>query len=95
MEGEEAMLKLKNPLALTGVAQLVGHCPTNQKVASLILGQGTSLGGGPGPWLGVWGVCKRQLMDVSLAHQCFIPSLALSLKIKSLKNKNNISSCFL
>ena len=30
---------------LTGMAQLVGHCATKQKVASTISSQGTCLGG--------------------------------------------------
>ena len=34
-----------------GVAQGVGHHPTNQKVTSLIPGQGTCLGCEPVPWL--------------------------------------------
>ena len=36
-------------MALTGVAQLVGHCPAEQIVTNLIPGQGTCLGGGLGP----------------------------------------------
>ena len=51
--------------------------------------RGTGLGFEPHPQLGV---CERKPIDVSLAHQCFSPSLCpslpLSLKIKSLKNKN-------
>ena len=38
--------------ALAGVGQWVGPCPTKQKVAGLIPGQGTCLGCGPGPHLG-------------------------------------------
>ena len=38
--------------ALTAVAQLVGHCPENRKVTSLIPSQGTCLGCGFGPQLG-------------------------------------------
>ena len=34
--------------ALTGVAQWVGHRPTNQKVTSSIPGQGACLGSWPG-----------------------------------------------
>ena len=48
---------------LTGVAQWVGHHPTNQKVTSLIPTEDTCLGCGPGPQLGA---CERQLIDVSL-----------------------------
>ena len=38
--------------ALTGVAQLVGHHPTKQKVAGFIPSQGTCLDCGFGPQLG-------------------------------------------
>ena len=61
---------------LAGVAQLVGHCSANQKVADLIPGQGICLGCGFGPLLGM---CKRQLIHVSLSHPCFSPSLSPSL----------------
>ena len=75
--------------ALAGVAQLVGHCSANQKVADLIPGQGICLGCGFGPLLGM---CKRQLIHVSLSHQCFSPSLFLSLPLseKILKSNNKI-----
>ena len=50
--------------ALAGVAQWIECWPANQRVAGLIPCQGTCLGCGPGPQLGV---CKRQLhIDVSL-----------------------------
>ena len=62
---------------MTSVAQWVGHLPGNLKVTSSIPGQGTRLGFGPGPHLGV---CKRQLIDVSL---CLSPSLLKINKIKS------------
>ena len=39
--------------ALTGVAQLVGPCPTQQKVGGSIPDQGTYLGCGVGPWSGL------------------------------------------
>ena len=72
-------------LALTGVAQWVGHCPANQKVASSITSQGTCLSSRPGPWLEA---CKRQPINVSLAHIYFSPSLSpsfpLSLKINKI-----------
>ena len=55
------------------VAQSVEHCPVHQKFVDLIPTQGTYLGGGFKPWLGVYG---RQLIDVSLSHQCL--SLSLS-----------------
>ena len=41
------------------------HCPENRKVTYLIPSQGTCLDCGPGRGLGV---CKRQLIEVSLAH---------------------------
>ena len=69
------------PPALAGVAQWIEHWPVNQRVMGSIPGQGTYLGYGLGPWLGV---CERQLMDVSLTHWCFSPlspSLPLSLKV--------------
>ena len=56
-------------VALTGVAHWVGHHPANQKDAYLIPSQGTCLGCGPAPQLGV---CERQLISVSLAHLCFL-----------------------
>ena len=58
--------------ALTGVAQWVERHPTNRKVAGAVPNEGTRLGCGPGPHLGV---CRKQLMDVSLAQQCLSPSL--------------------
>ena len=62
-------------MALAGVAQLVGHHPTNQKVESSILGQGTCLGCRFSPRL-----CKRQPIDVShtdVSVPLFSPSLSL------------------
>ena len=50
---------------LAGVAQWIECWPVNQKVASLTPSQGTCLGCGPGPQLGVY---NRQLINVSLAH---------------------------
>ena len=52
-------------MALAGVAQWIECQPANQKVTGLILSQGTCLGCGPGPQLGV---CEKQLSDVSLTH---------------------------
>ena len=52
-------------LALAGVAQWIEHWPVNQRVAGLIPSQGTCLGCGPGPHLGV---CERQPIGVSLTH---------------------------
>ena len=65
--------------ALT-VAQWVGHCPANRKIAGSVSSQGTSLGCRFNPQLGA---CERQLNDVSLAHQCFSPSLTPSLSPSS------------
>ena len=50
-----------------------------QKFTSLIPCQGTCLGCGPGSWLGV---CERQPINISLAHQCFSLSLSLTLSLK-------------
>ena len=66
-------------LTLTSVAQLVGHCPTKQKVTWSIPGQGTRLGCGLSPQLG-----SAPPINVSLSHRCFSPlsaSLPPSLKI--------------
>ena len=52
-------------MALTGVVQWVEHHPANRKAAGSISSQGTSLGCGPGPWLGT---CKRQPINVSVSH---------------------------
>ena len=70
--------------ALTGVAQRVGCRPANRQVAGLIPGQGTCVGGGPGPLLGM---CERRLMHVSLVHPCFSPSLSPSLPLSLKINK--------
>ena len=55
------------------MAQWTECQPVNQKVTSSIPSQSTCLGCGPGPQLGVW---ERQLIDVSLVHRCFSPSLS-------------------
>ena len=66
--------------ALTSVVQLVGHHPTERKVASSIASQGTRLGCGPVPsWR-----CAEATDQCSLTHKCFSPSfflLSLSPKI--------------
>ena len=67
--------------ALTGVAQLVGHRPTKQKVTGSIPAQGTCLGVGLVPSQGTY---ERQPTVVSLSHLCFSPSLPLSLKINKI-----------
>ena len=55
----------KGKEALAGVAQWTEHQPEKQRVACLIPSQGTYLGGGPGPQLGV---CERQPhIDVSVS----------------------------
>ena len=62
----------KGNVALAGVAQWTGCQPADQKATGLIPSQGTRLGCKPGPWLGVW---ERQLIDLSLSHWSFPPSL--------------------
>ena len=52
-------------IALATVAQLVEHHCMNQKVTSLIPGQGTGLGGSLDPSRGT---CKRQPIEVFLTH---------------------------
>ena len=71
---------------LAGVAQWIECQPANQKVSGSIPGQGTSLGCGLGPLLGA---CKRQLINVSLAHQCFF-SLSFFLPSPLTKKKSNL-----
>ena len=51
--------------ALASVAQWIGHCSANQKVAGLIPGQGTCLGFRHVP---CWGAYERQPIGVSLSH---------------------------
>ena len=69
----------ENGKALPGVAQWAGHHLANRKVTESIPGQGTCLGCGPGPWLGV---CERQLINVShtlmLLFLPFLPPFPLS-----------------
>ena len=65
----ESLLKTEDS-ALAGVAQWIECQPVNQKVACL--------GCRPGPQLGEF---ERQLIDVSLRHQCFSPSLCPSLHL--------------
>ena len=67
---------IKRSLALAGVAQWIECQPENQRVTSSIPSQGTCLGCGPDPQLGV---CERQPhIDVSLPLTLSLP---LSLKI--------------
>ena len=60
-------------ITLTGVAQLIGHCLTNCKVASSIPSQGTCLCCRPGFQLSMY---EKQLMDVPLP--LFRPPFPLS-----------------
>ena len=48
---------IKHRIALTGVAQQIGHHPTDQKFTSLIPSQGTCLSSRPGPLMAAY---KRQ-----------------------------------
>ena len=59
------------------MAQWIECQPANQRVAGSIPSQGTCPGCGSGPRLGE---CERQLVEVSLTHQCFSPSLTISPK---------------
>ena len=74
------MNKIKRQLtALTGMAQWVRHHLINQKVTGLIPSQGACLGCmGQVPG---WGMCERQLIDISFPLS---PSLPLSLKINKI-----------
>ena len=62
--------KRKEKKALAGVAQWIEGWPANQRTAGSIPSQGTCLGCGPGPPMGV---CARQPIDVSLTHGYFSP----------------------
>ena len=64
---------VKEAGAWGGVSQWIEHQPVSGKVAGLIPSQSTCPGCRPGPRLGV---CKRQLIDVSLAHCYFSASLS-------------------
>ena len=50
--GQPVVCQKQMSAALTGGVQGAGRPPANQRVAGSILGQGTGLGCGPGPWLG-------------------------------------------
>ena len=71
-------------VALASVAQWVVHHSKNLKVTGWIPSQDTCLGCRPGPWLEV---CERQPINISLSHQCFSPSLSLSLSLPLKINK--------
>ena len=64
--------------SVASVAQLVGHHPANWKVTGSIPSQGTCRGVGSIPGQGA---CKRQLINVSLFHWWFSPSLSPSLPL--------------
>ena len=66
------------------MAQWIECQPAKWKAAGSIPHQGTCLGCGPGPRLGV---CERQPIDVSLSHSCFSPSLSPSLPLSLKINK--------
>ena len=55
---------MKNIRVLAGVAQWIEHGPANQKVTGSTASQGTGLGCGPGPRLGVHE--RQPHTDVSL-----------------------------
>lgn len=77
---------MSQKVALTGVAQLAGRCPTQRRAAGSVPGQGMCRVAGFGPDRGAF---KRQQINVCLAHRCFshfLPQFPLSLKIKSLKS---------
>ena len=66
---------LKVVSALAGVAQWVECWPVEQRVAGLIPSQGTCLGCGPGPQLGV---CERQ-PHTDVSFPLFLPSPSLKI----------------
>ena len=68
------------------MAQWIECWAVDQKLASLIPRQATCLGCGPGAQLGCVG---RRYVCLSLTHQCFSPTLSLSLS-RSLKTINKI-----
>ena len=73
----------KKTQALARVAQWIESWPENQRVAGSIPSQGTCLGYGPSTQ---FGVCRRQLIDVSLKYSVFHLPLFLPLSPLS-KNK--------
>ena len=74
---------------LAGAVQWIECGPANQKVTSLSTDQGTCLGYGPDPHLGM---CERQPIGVSLSLS---PSCPLSLKISLKKKKKKENHKFL
>ena len=65
--------------ALIVVAQLVGYCPTKQKVNGSISIQGTCLGCRSNPWPGH--VATEQCFSLTLMFLSLFASLSLSIKI--------------
>ena len=57
---------IQTDIALAGVAQWTEHQPVDQRVAGSIPRQGTCLGCGPGPWLGM-GEAADRLTSLSLS----------------------------
>ena len=71
-------------LGLAGVAQWIGYQPANQRVASAILGLGTCLGCGLGPWLEA---CRRQTTDRRFSYTSLFLSPSPSLSSPLFKSK--------
>ena len=69
--------------ALAGVAQWIEHWPVNQKVAIQFPVRACAGLQARSPV----GVCKRQLINVSLTHHCFSPSFSPSLPLSLQINK--------
>ena len=67
---------------LAGVAQWIECWPVNQSVAGLILGQGTCLGCGSGPQVGV----RVRQPHIDVSFPLFFPSFP-SLKINKIFKK--------
>ena len=75
---------LKKDPCLAGVFQWIENQLVNQKVVGSIPSQGICLGRRLGPQLRA---CERQLIDVSLTHCCFFPSMSLYLPLSLKINK--------
>ena len=83
LSGNSVLWRIKNSCrSWPGWLSWLKCHPVNWKMVGSIPGQGTCLGCRFGP---SQGECKRQLIDVSLSHQCFSPSLSPSLPL-SLKS---------
>ena len=74
----------ENLLALTDVAQLVGHWPAKQEVTNSIPSQGTCLGCGLVPSQGMY---KRKPINISFPNWYFFPPLSPLLPSPSSKKK--------